>query len=59
MEVKRIELKGARNTRDVGQYQTEDGRKVKSKVFFRSGRLDKINRKHLLQFLKENYFYFY
>lgn len=54
MEVKRIELKGARNTRDVGQYQTEDGRKVKSKVFFRSGRLDKINRKHLLQFLKEN-----
>ena len=38
MEVKRVELKGARNTRDVGQYQTIDGRKVRSKVFFRSGR---------------------
>ena len=54
MEVKRVELKGARNTRDVGQYQTSDGRRVKSKVFFRSGRLDKLPRKELLAFLEEN-----
>ena len=32
MDVKRIELKGARNTRDIGQYQTIDGRKIKNRI---------------------------
>ena len=54
MDVKREELKGARNTRDIGQYQTVDGRKIKKKIFFRSGRLDKLPRKAMLKFLKDN-----
>ena len=54
MDVKRVELKGARNTRDIGQYQTIDGRKIKNKIFFRSGRLDKLPKKTLLSFLEEN-----
>ena len=54
MDVKREELKGARNTRDIGQYQTVDGRKIKKKIFFRSGRLDKLPRKAILKFLKDN-----
>ena len=48
----KIDFKGLRNTRDVGQVYTTDGRKVKSNVLFRSGRIDKLSNKKIQEFLE-------
>lgn len=39
---RRIALEGASNFRDLGGYQTEDGRQVRWRRVFRSGALDKL-----------------
>lgn len=53
IKFERINFKGLRNTRDVGQVYTVDGRKVKSNILFRSGRIDKLSNKRIKEFLKE------
>lgn len=53
MRFNKIDFKGLRNTRDVGQVCTIDGRKVKSNMLFRSGRIDKLPNKRIEQFLNE------
>lgn len=52
IKFKRLDFKGLRNTRDVGQVYTTDGRKVKSNVLFRSGRIDKLSDKRIKEFLE-------
>lgn len=47
----KIDFNGLRNTRDVGQVYTTDGRKVKSNVLFRSGRIDKLSNRKIEEFL--------
>ena len=51
IKFKRIDFRGLRNTRDVGQVYTADGKKVKSNVLFRSGRIDKLSNKRIKEFL--------
>ena len=53
IKYKRLLVKGLKNTRDVGQVYTTDGRKVKSNVLFRSGRIDKLSNKKIKEFLDE------
>ena len=52
IKFKKIEYKGLKNTRDVGQVYTVDGRKVKSGVLYRSGRIDKLSHKNIKEFLR-------
>lgn len=52
IKIEKINFKGLRNTRDVGQLYTIDGRKVKSGLLFRSGRIDKISNKKIFEFLE-------
>ena len=52
IKIERINFKGLRNTRDVGQVYTTDGRKVKSNVLFRGGRIDKLSDKRIKEFLE-------
>ena len=52
MKIARLDFKGLRNTRDVGQVYTVDGKKVKSNVLFRSGRIDKLSNKRIKEFLE-------
>ena len=51
--ITKIDYKGLRNTRDLGQFITEDGRKVRSNVLIRSGRIDKMSKKRIKRFLQE------
>ena len=51
--IKKIKLKGARNTRVVPSFETADGKKVKEGIFIRSGKLNKVNDKKREAFLKE------
>ena len=51
--IKKIKLKGARNTRLVPSFTTEDGRKVKEGAFIRSGKLNKVKADKREAFLKE------
>lgn len=51
--IKKIKLKGARNTRVVPAFKTEDGRKVKEGIFIRSGKLNKVPKRKLYKFLEE------
>ena len=44
-EIERIKLKRLNNTRDLGGAKTEDGRKIKEGLLFRSGRLYKLPKK--------------
>ena len=44
-EIERIKLKKLNNTRDLGGAKTEDGRKIKEGLIFRSGRLYKLPKK--------------
>lgn len=53
MVIEKINFKGLRNTRDVGQVYTKDGFKVKSNLLYRSGRLDKLSTKRARRFLEE------
>ena len=52
IKFEKIKFKGLRNTRDVGQVYTIDGCKVKSNVLFRSGRIDKLSNKKIIEFLE-------
>lgn len=45
VQKRRIAFKGARNTRDLGGYETEDGRSVKWGVLYRSGDLSRLTRR--------------
>jgi protein-tyrosine phosphatase len=51
--ITKIDYKGLRNTRDLGQFLTEDGRKVKSNILIRSGRIDKMSKKRIKRFIQE------
>lgn len=51
--IKKIKLKGARNTRIVPSFVNEEGKKVKEGIFIRSGKLNKVPKKKLARFLKE------
>ena len=51
--VKKIRLKGARNTRLVPSFAGSDGKVVKEGAMIRSGRLNKVPRRKLHKFLKE------
>ncbi|MDG0815990.1 tyrosine-protein phosphatase [Bdellovibrio svalbardensis] len=44
-----MKLQGGINFRDMGGYQTKEGRKVKPKFFFRSGSLSKLTQEDLAQ----------
>ena len=46
-EVRRLPLDGARNFRDLGGYETQDGRSVKWGVIYRSGHLNKLSQNDL------------
>ena len=48
----KIDFKGLRNTRDLGQVSTIDGLKVKKGLLFRSGRIDKLSNKRIKEFLQ-------
>lgn len=51
--IKKIKLKGARNTRLVPSFECADGKKVKEGAFIRSGKLNKVPKKKLNEFLDE------
>lgn len=51
--IKKIKLKGARNTRLVPSFTTVDGKKVKEGAFIRSGKLNKVKKDKRDSFLKE------
>ena len=53
IKFERLNFKGLRNTRDVGQVYTTDGKKVKSNILFRSGRIDKLSNKKIKEFLQK------
>ena len=53
MEIKEIKVAGGRNIRDLAQYITTDGRKMKKGLVIRSARLDKMKEKKINKFLKE------
>lgn len=53
MKIKRILVKGLRNTREISQYETTDGRKIKEHSLIRSSRLDKLPRKRRNKFLND------
>ena len=53
MEIKEIKVAGGRNIRDLAQYITTDGRKMKKGLVIRSARLDNIKEKKRNKFLKE------
>ena len=52
IKFEKINFKGLRNTRDVGQVSTVDGCKVKKNILFRSGRIDKLPNKKINEFLQ-------
>lgn len=45
--IRRIELSGAHNFRDLGGYRTTEGKTIKWGLFFRSGNLSKLSRSDL------------
>lgn len=49
----KIDYKGLRNTRDLGQFETTDGKSIKKGVIYRSGRIDKMSKKRIKKFLEE------
>ena len=49
----KIDYKGLRNTRDLGQFKTVEGRQMKTGVIYRSGRIDKMSKKRIKRFLEE------
>lgn len=49
----KVEYKGLRNTRDLGQFVTDDGRRIKENLIFRSGRIDKMSKRKIKKFLDE------
>lgn len=51
--IRRLEIKGLRNTRDLGQFITEDGYKVRENLLIRSGRIDKLPVKRIEKFLSD------
>lgn len=51
--IKKIKLKGARNTRLVPAFIAADGKRVKEGAFIRSGKLNKVSKKKLNNFLDE------
>jgi hypothetical protein len=51
--IKKIKLKGARNTRLVPSFTTSDGKKAKEGAFIRSGKLNKVKKEKREAFLKE------
>lgn len=53
MKVERIKIKGLRNTREISQFTTTDGRKLKKNSLIRSSRLDKLSEKRRNRFLKD------
>ena len=52
MEIQEIKVPGGRNIRDLGQYITTDGKKMKKGVLIRSARLDKMKPKNRNKFLE-------
>ena len=40
---RRLELEGANNVRDIGGYETVDGRRTRWKTFIRSDRMDRLS----------------
>lgn len=49
----KIDYKGLRNTRDIAQFTTVDGKTIKPGMLYRSGRIDKMSKKRIKQFLEE------
>ncbi|UOQ87490.1 tyrosine-protein phosphatase [Gracilibacillus salinarum] len=54
VEKKKLTIEGAINFRDMGGYQTEDGRTVVESIFFRSGDLSKLTGAGLQQLKQLN-----
>ena len=53
MPVERIKIKGLRNTREISQFTTVDGRKLKKNSLIRSSRLDKLSERKRNKFLDD------
>ena len=53
MKIEEIKVSGGRNIRDLGQYTTTDGKKMKKGILIRSARLDKMTKKNRDKFLAE------
>lgn len=53
MNVQRIKVKGLRNTREISQFTTVDGKKLKKNSLIRSSRLDKLPLKRRNKFLDD------
>ena len=51
-EIVRIDYKGLRNTRDLAQFETVDGKKLKKGILYRSGRIDKMSQRRIKKFLE-------
>ena len=52
-KIEKLDIKGLRNTRDLGQFITQDGYKVKANLLIRSGRIDKLSTKKIKKFLTD------
>ncbi len=48
MAIKRLDIKGLPNIRDLGGYKTTDGKSIKYGALYRSGKLYKLNKKSKL-----------
>lgn len=53
MKIETIQLSGVRNIRDISQYPTIDGRRIRKNVLIRSSKLSKASAKKRNKFLKE------
>lgn len=53
-KIKSIKVKGLKNTRDLSSLSDLSGLNIKSKIIFRSGRIDKVSEKRRNKFFQDN-----
>ena len=53
MELKSIKVKGIRNIRNITQFITDEGKRIKDNIFIRSEKLNKLSKKKHKKFLED------